>query len=292
MPPSINPEETEERWGEEVGRPSFLQRAFSREQVARWGVGIAGAIGAFGFLIFLGSEGLYNLNYAAFLLGPLAQGFFVTIELVAVVIPLGFTLGFLFGWARTTDSVLLRGLGAVYVDFFRSMPPLVLIFFSSLISALALLQLTRDPFIIRAASLWFGAIALAFHSGSYQAEIIRAGILSVPTGQLEAADSIGLGRWQTMFRIVLPQAFRVSLPALGNEFASVIKDTSLLNVIGWVELAQIAIIQVRGVVGTPAVFVAWIEAALLYFVLTFVVTRTVRAIENNYKVPGLEAAEL
>jgi His/Glu/Gln/Arg/opine family amino acid ABC transporter permease subunit len=284
--------ESEAEGAAAVERPPFLQRVFTRENVARWGVGIAAVVAVFGILYFLGTRQLYNLDFAVYLLHPVEDGFAVTMKLVAVVIPLGFTLGFLLGWGRTTRSLLFRGLGAVYVDFFRSMPPIVLIFFSYLLSALVVKQLTGSPFIARDISLWMGAIALAFHSGSYQAEIIRAGILSVPTGQLEAADSIGMSRLRSMFSVVLPQAFRVSLPALGNEFSSVIKDTSLLSLIGWVELAQTGIVQARTVVGTMSVFVVWIEVAIMYFALTYVVTRIVRAIENNYKVPGLEAAEL
>ncbi len=273
-------------------RPAFLRRVFTREQALRWGVGISAVVVVFGVVYYLGMIGFYNLHYALDLLAPIESGLFVTLKLVALVIPLGFTLGFLFGWGRTTRSLLFRGLGAMYVDFFRSMPPIVLIFFSYLISLLTVKQLTGNPFLARDFSLWMGAVALAFHSGSYQAEIIRAGILSVPTGQLEAADAIGLSRLRSMFAVVLPQAFRVSLPALGNEFASVIKDTSLLSLIGWLDLAQTGIIQARGVVGTLSVFVVWIEIAIMYFALTYVVTRIVRAVENNYKVPGLEASEL
>jgi len=97
-----------------------------------------------------------------------------------------------------------------------------------------------------------------------------------------------------MFRVTLPQAFRVSLPPLGNEFASVIKDTSLLNIIGWLDLAQIGLLQVPAALKADfnLVFIIWIEIAMLYFVLTFVVTKAVRFVENAYKVPGLEAAEL
>jgi len=284
--------ETEAEGAADVERPPFLKRVFTRESIARWGVGIAAVVAVFGILYFLGTRQLYNLDFAIYLIHPVEDGLAVTMKLVAVVIPLGFALGFLLGWGRTTRSMLFRGLGAIYVDFFRSMPPIVLIFFSYLLSALAVRQLTGSPFIARDVSLWMAAIALAFHSGSYQAEIVRAGILSVPTGQLEAADSIGMGRLRSMFSVVLPQAFRVSLPALGNEFSSVIKDTSLLSLVGWLDLAQTGIVQARGVVGTMSVFVVWIEVAIMYFALTYVVTRIVRVVENNYKVPGLEAAEL
>ncbi len=261
---------------------------------ARALLGLSSALAVIIFVVWLGKLGFYNLPYAMLILVDLWRGFLTTLSVLAVVIPLGFSLGFLFGWSRTTHSLPLRGLGAVYVEIFRGLPPIVLIFFSSLITSLALLGLTHNPFFSTSAALWMGAIALALHSGSYQTEIIRAGILSVPTGQLEAADSIGLSRWQAMFRVTLPQAFRVSLPALGNEFASVIKDTSLLNIIGWFDLSQIALLQVPNALqkNFDLVFVIWIETAVLYFILTFIVTKLIRFLENRYKVPGLEAAEL
>ncbi len=247
-----------------------------------------------GLIIYLGYLGFFDIAYAWSILPQLLDGMGETVELVAVVIPLGFTLGFLMGWARTMHSTLLRGVGAVYVEYFRGMPPLVLIFFSYLISLILVRQMTGDPFLARDLALWFGAIALAFHSGAYQAEIVRAGLLSVPTGQTEAADALGLSHWQSMFMIVLPQAFRVSLPALGNEFASVIKDTSLLSVIGWFELMNMGFLADATAIRTDfnRVFIIWPLIALLYFVLTFIVTFVVRFIENRFKVPGLEAAEL
>lgn len=272
----------------------FLQRGFPKTRIIRMAVGLVGLFAAFGILIYLGQSGYYNFHYAEDFVPALVLGLTLTARSVAIVIPLGFTLGFSFGWARTTQSRLLRGLGAVYVEFFRSMPPLALIFFSYLISLLVVQQLSHDPFVSQAVALSMGTIALAFHSGGYQAEIIRAGILSVPSGQLEAADAVGLTRWQSMFRVVLPQAFRVSLPALGNEFSSVIKDTSLLSVIGLVELAQTGILYSRNAVQLDfnLVFIIWVEIALMYFLLTYIVTTIVRGIENHYKVPGLEAAEL
>lgn len=271
---------------------------FTRPRLVTLWIAVTAAEAAVDFMIWLGLLGLYNLPYALQKILPgLVDGFFITLRLTSLVIPLGFALGFFFGWARTTSSTILRGFGASYVEFFRGMPPLVLIFFSYLVVALSIRQLTGNPFLARDLSLLAGAIALAFHSGGYQAEIIRAGLLSVPTGQLEAADSIGMSRFQSMFRVVLPQAFRVSLPALGNEFASVIKDTSLLSVIGWLDLAGAGQRILPDTLSTPGlglgmVLVMWLEVALLYFVITFIVSRTVRSIENAFKVPGLEAAEL
>lgn len=197
------------------------------------------------------------------------------------------------GWARVSHSWTLRAIGSTFVEFFRGISPLALIVFSSIIFG----AIVQRVFHVEEPSLYAiaaGLVALSLHSSAYQAEIIRAGILSVPTGQQEASEAVGMTRWQTMFRVTLPQAFRVSLPALGNEFASVIKDTSLLSVISALELSYAGGLIVPRALATDFnfVFIIWTEVALLYFALTFAVTRTVRAIENTFKVPGLEAAEL
>jgi ABC-type amino acid transport system permease subunit len=173
------------------------------------------------------------------------------------------------------------------------MPPIALIFFASLIGALELRGSNFNPYEVHTITLWLGVIALGFHTAAYQAEIVRAGILSVPSGQTEAADAVGISRIRSMFVVVLPQAFRLSLPALGNEFSSSIKDTSLLSVIGWLELSGMAMVQVSLAFKTYLYgsLVIWFEAAFLYFVVTYIVTRAVRAVEDVYKVPGLEVAK-
>ncbi len=261
---------------------------------ARIVYGLCGAVAGFLFLYELGVLGVYRLSYALTILPALLDGFYTSLEIVAVVIPMGFVIGFLVGWARTTKFVLLRGLGGVYVDFFRSMPPIALILFASLIGALELKGSNLNPYAIRNITLWVGALALGFHTAAYQAEIVRAGILSVPSGQTDAADAVGISRTRSMFTVTLPQAFRVSLPALGNEFSSVIKDTSLLSVIGWLELSGAGQAQAAEAVQSYhylyGALVGWIEVAFLYFILTYLVTRTVRGVEDLFRVPGLEAA--
>jgi polar amino acid transport system permease protein len=257
--------------------------------------GAVAVIGGYLFLYELGVLGVYRLSYATLILPGIVRGFYVSLELVAVYIPIGFGVGFVVGWARTTQSVILRGLGGVYVDFFRSMPPLALIFFASLIGAVALKSTSLDPYTQHSITLWLGVVALGLHTGGYQAEIVRAGILSVPAGQTEAADALGIPRLRTMFSVVLPQAFRVSLPPLANEFSSVIKDSAYLAVIGWFELAGAGFSYASETFRyhyPEAALVTWFEVALLFFVLTYIVTRTLRGIEDAFRVPGLEAAAL
>ena len=251
------------------------------------------------FLVYLaGVFGVYDLGYALYLLPPrgraLTTGLITTLGFMVVVMPLGFGLGFAFGWARTSRAWPARAVATTYVEFFRGMPPIVLIAFAFLITIVVFRG--NDRIDIFALATGAGVMALAAHSGAYQAEIIRAGILSVPTGQIEAAEAVGMSRGTILARITLPQMFRISLPALGNEFASLIKDTSLLSTIGALDLTfqgkNLSAVLAVGGGNLDLVIIIWAEIAFFYFVITFVVSRALQAIERRFRVPGLEAAQL
>jgi len=256
-------------------------------------VGLVAGVTAILIVFSLGYAGFYDVSYAASIVPVLVEGAQLTILYSVVVISLGLGFGFLIGWGRTTRRWFLRSFGALYVEFFRSMPPLVLIAFAALVSFFVVRRYfpVLNPFAVGLAA---GAFALALHSAAYQAEVVRAGILSVPSGQTEAAEAIGLRTPQIMVGITLPQAFRVSLPSLGNQFASDIKDTSLLSAIAALELSWRGESLVASAIAIDfnLAFIIWTEVAALYFIITFIVTRTVRAVENRYKVPGLEAAQI
>lgn len=247
---------------------------------------------------FLGTLGLYDLGFVTRNSSAFVHGAEYTLALVALVIPTGFAAGFAFGWGRTSHRWLPRSVSTAYVEFFRSMPPVVLIVFAGLIT---ILVVAKNPFLaariedVGGFAISMSLLALSLHSGSYQAEIIRAGINSVPAGQQEAAASIGLTRGQTIRHVVLPQMFRISLPALGNEFASVIKDTSLLSVVGALDLT----FQGKNLASLSAshgdiadLTLIWLVVAFIYLLLTLTVSRTLQWIERRYRVPGLEAAQL
>jgi polar amino acid transport system permease protein len=125
-----------------------------------------------------------------------------------------------------------------------------------------------------------GVIAMAINSGAYVAEIIRAGIQAVDKGQMEAARSIGFTSGQSMRYIILPQAIRNILPALGNEFVVVIKESSVLSVIGIVELMRSADI-VKSAIYKP--FEPLIVVAVIYFILTFTLTRILGFAERRMR---------
>lgn len=277
-------------WLRRIDKPRLLRRIGF---ILLW-IAIAVAV-----LYALGLAGVYDLNYASSILPfrglALTIGLYTTLTLIAIVIPVGFALGFTFGWGRTSTHWLVRSLSTGYVEFFRGMPPIVLIAFAYLITITILRSIPsiEDPGFIAAQ---LAVVALAAHSGAYQAEIIRAGILSVPTGQVEAAEAVGMTRGEIRTGVVLPQMIRVSLPALGNEFASVIKDTSLLSAVNALDLTfQGKNLAARLAVGSGNVELVvelWFVVALVYFIITFIVSRGLQAVEKRYRVPGLEAAQL
>jgi polar amino acid transport system permease protein len=121
-------------------------------------------------------------------------------------------------------------------------------------------------------------LALGLNSGAYIAEIVRAGIQSIPKGQYEASRSLGLTHWQTMRYIILPQAFRNILPALGNEFITLTKDSSLASVIGVSELMRSGQFVISRTFQT---FSIYFGIAFVYFLMTFVISRIVRYIERR-----------
>src|SRR6266704_2336136 len=220
-------------------------------------------------------------------------GLFGTFFYVALTLPLSVILGFLMGWARVSRIRIFSWPASLYVNVFRGLPPLILVIFASLFGT---------SLIPQAILVWFfagfrrGDIALGMHSSAYQAEIFRAGFQSVPKGQVEAAQALGLRPWQGMRHVILPQTFRLSLPPLGNEFAALIKDTSILAAIAGIELVAKSrdLLGILPANGLPIVwiFAVWTVVALTYFVITYIVTRGLRLLERKFHTPGLEAISL
>jgi polar amino acid transport system permease protein len=127
---------------------------------------------------------------------------------------------------------------------------------------------------------FFAAIsACSINSGAYVAEVFRGGIQSIDVGQMEAGRSLGMTWWQTMRYIILPQAFKRIIPPLGNEFIAMLKDSSLVSVIGFEELTR------RGqliIARTYASFEIWMAVAIIYLILTFTVARLTGLLERKF----------
>ncbi|WP_072313653.1 amino acid ABC transporter permease [Agrococcus sp. Marseille-P2731] len=165
-------------------------------------------------------------------IGPIALGAVAgTIPLAAASFVLGLLIAIGLALARISGIAWLSGIARAYISAIRGTPLLVQLFV--IFYGMPQIGITLDP--------WPSAIiALSMNVGGYAAEIIRAAILSIPRGQWEAASMIGMSRGQSLWRIVLPQAARVSVPPLSNTLISLVKDTSLASVITMTELFRVA----------------------------------------------------
>ena len=197
----------------------------------------------------------------------------VTIQITVLSTAIGFVIGLIVGVARISHVRLLRMLAEVYVEFFRGTPLLVQIFLFYF--ALPVLTGQRiDPFIAAIS-------ACGINSGAYVAEIFRAGIQSVDDGQMEAGRSLGMTWLQTMRYIIVPQAFKRVIPPLGNEFIAMLKDSSLVSVIGFEELTRRGQLIIAKTYGS---FEIWMSVAVIYLVMTLTISRFVAYLERRCRV--------
>ena len=197
----------------------------------------------------------------------------VTIQITVLSTAIGFVIGLIVGVARISNLRVLRMLAEVYVEFFRGTPLLVQIFLFYF--ALPVITGQRiDPFIAAIS-------ACGINSGAYVAEIFRAGIQSVDDGQMEAGRSLGMTWLQTMRYIIVPQAFKRVIPPLGNEFIAMLKDSSLVSVIGFEELTRRGQLLIARTYGS---FEIWMSVAVIYLVMTLTISRFVAYLERRYRV--------
>ena len=193
------------------------------------------------------------------------QGSELTLVISVIGVVIGFLIGLLLVLMRMSKVKVLNWIAAIYVSIVRVTPSMiqVLLVYYILSKTLPIPQVQvlgsgLDRIIP-------GALALGLNSGAYTSEIFRSGIISIPAGQTEAGLSLGLSRRDTLFEIVLPQALRNTLPAMGNEFITLIKESSVLFYIGVQEVTAEAL----GVGGTLYNFIPpLIVAAVIYFVIT------------------------
>ncbi|MEH7445146.1 amino acid ABC transporter permease [Bacillus sp. JJ1122] len=218
-------------------------------------------------------------NWPMFLRGA---GVTLYISLIGTI--LGAIIGLIAGVIRTIPvpergikKIVLRVINfilSVYIEFFRGTPMIVQAMVIYYGSALAF-GVDID---VMAAAL----IVVSINTGAYMAEIVRGGIVSVDKGQFEAAQAIGMNHFQTMMNVVLPQVVRNILPATGNQFVINIKDTSVLNVISVSELYFLT----KSVAGNNfRYFESFFVACVLYFVMTFIVTRILLYLERKLEGP-------
>ncbi len=228
----------------------------------------------------LNSEQLHALDAAKQAFGPMLEGLVkYSIPITLVTFVLGLIIALFTALMRISTSKVLRSIARVYVSIIRGTPMIVQLFiiFYGIPELGRLLTNDADNQWTLAAVV-AAIIGLSLNVGAYASEIIRGGIISIPKGQTEAAYSIGMTYRQTIQRIILPQAIRVSIPALGNTFLSLIKDTSLLGFILVAEMFR----KAQEVASTTYEYLTiYVLVALMYWVVCFIIS-IIQGIYESY----------
>lgn len=214
---------------------------------------------------------LFDMELAKRTLPLFLIGIWMTAKLAFLSLLLGLPIGLLLALARVQSSKLLRAPAAVYVEVMRGTPLLVQILF---------IYFVLPSFGVSIPAFWSGVIALTLNSAAYIAEIFRAGILSIDAGQMEAARALGMSHAQAMRRIILPQTFRRVVPPLTNEAIALLKDSSLVSVIGLTELARTGQELASR---NAAPLTIWPMVAIFYLLLTFPLTRIAEYLERRWR---------
>lgn len=199
------------------------------------------------------------------------NGWLVTVAVSAGALVLSTLVGVAAAAARRSAFLPLRSLAQIYVEVVRGTPLLVqiLVLYYCVFDAVKL----RDVYVS-------GVLILSLFSGAYISEMVRAGIENIAESQLESARAVGFTRWQTYLHVIFPQAFRQVLPPLAGQFASLIKDSSLLSIIALNELTLNAQ-EVNSF--TYSAFESYLPLALGYFVLTFPISMLARWLERRFR---------
>ena len=185
-------------------------------------------------------------------------------------------LGLIFGMLSVVKNKVCNVIAYIFVYAIRGVPMIVLAFFVFFGVPYFFKNVIGKNIILSA--LTAGTICLALNCGAYMAEIIRAGIQSVDKGQMEAARSLGLTYWRSMFRVVLPQAIRTMIPSIINQFIITLKDTSILSVIGFPELVNSA----KNVVAiTFKSFETWLIVGIMYLIIITALSKLAKVLERR-----------
>ena len=213
---------------------------------------------------------LYKIIDGEFILGPLVDGLFVTLEIGAYSIVLGLTIGLITAFLRLSESFSGRLLAKVYLEIVRNTPLLVQLFVFYFILG-PILEINR---------FWIAVLCISFFEGSFASEIMRAGILSVSKGQWEASDSVGLSRGQAYRYVILPQAVPIMLPPLVGILVNLIKHSAIVSVIAVFDLTTTGLDIISE---TFMAFEVWIVVAAIYLVLTVTLSLGVSGLEKYFR---------
>lgn len=205
----------------------------------------------------------------------LLHGSLVTVGLVIFAMALGLVIGTLLAVGQVYGSEWVRRVVLVYVWFFRGVPLLVLLF----LFYFGLFTLFR----INISAFTASVVVLGLISAAYQSQILRGAILSLPEGQMKAARALGMSETQCILLVILPQAFRLSVPGWSNEYSIVLKDTAVSYALGVMEvMARAHFVASRTYEHLPLYF----TAGVIFLVLTYLGTKALRIVEERVRIPG------
>ncbi len=252
-----------------------------------WWLAAAAPIAAAAALSIAASD-LYSQVFAT-----VAKGIGITVFVTVVGFALAAALGLGIALMALSGSAWLRQIARFYVEIVRGVPILVLLFWIAFAGAPAFvagwnfvtapLQQAgwTEPLLVRDVSLlWRAVIALTIGYSAFVAEVFRAGIQSVEIGQIEAAKALGLSRIQRFRLVVFPQAIRTILPPLGNDFVAMVKDSSLVSVLGVADITQMGKIYAAG---SFRFFETYSIVAYIYLILTIGLSLALRALEKRLR---------
>ncbi|ARO32129.1 amino acid ABC transporter permease [Rhizobium lentis] len=221
------------------------------------------------------------------------NGVGVTVFVTLVAFALATVLGLGIALLGLADSIVLRQIARFYIEIIRGIPMLVLLFYVAFVGApgfvttynFIITPLVKsgiaEPILVRDLSLmWRAIIALMIGYSSFIAEVFRAGFQSVDIGQIEAAKSLGLSRYRRFRLVVFPQAIRVILPPLSNDFVSMVKDSSLVSVLGVADITQMGKVYASG---SFRFFETYSIVTYIYLILTIGLSLALRRIEKKMK---------
>ena len=248
-----------------------------------WWLVVVGALGALA-VARVATDEVY-----AGILSTLARGVGVTLLVTLVAFSAAGAAGLAIALASVSRALALRQVARLYVEVVRGVPILVLLLYVAFVLAPALVEgwnriagpLGWEPARTRDfALLWRAVLALAIAYSAFLAEVFRAGILSVDRGQIEAAEALGLRPRQRLRHVVLPQAIRTVLPPLGNDFVAMVKDSSLVSVLGVLDVTQLGKLTAAA---NFRYFETYNVVALIYLALTITLSAVLRRLEARLR---------
>lgn len=216
--------------------------------------------------------GVFSLSYVE---NTRWGGLPLTLMLSIFGLAFAFPLGVILALGRRSDMPLIRALSVMYIELIRGVPLISLLFMSSVMLPLFLPEGVTFDKLLRA------QIAIILYASAYIAEVVRGGLQAIPKGQFEGAASLGLGYWQTMRLIILPQALKVVIPPLVSIFISLFKDTSLVVIIGIYDLTLSAKAALADPLWRGFSVEAYVFIGLIYFVFCYAMSRYSKSIEQR-----------